>query len=214
MNLRARTAMHAKRCPSSSGAVADELLPWMRRDAHLHHLLYSSSSHSLLVSCSSSEVQTHASWRQLGDVIGGATFRLFEVGGSRLVLVVLALAVEQREDVCRRGYGTLCVSTLKALLSREAAQRDSRHATLLVQADHGEQASRFWRKQGVRTSSAAIEMLEVLHAAEPKLVGLYDGSTPCAWDAPARSLRAVAKQADVPQSDDVDLQLSRLSLAD
>ena len=93
-----------------------------RRDAHLHHLLFSKSSHTLLLSHGAAAADGDVAnvFGAAGDVaqadlvsrvFGGATFRLSQMGGE-LVLTVLVLAVQQREGVCRRGHGTRLVDAL------------------------------------------------------------------------------------------------------
>eukprot|EP01043_Picozoa_sp_COSAG02_P013226 COSAG02_NODE_525_length_20713_cov_5.808286_18_plen_101_part_00 len=58
-----------------------------------------------------------------GDkVIGGSTFRLFRSGQDALVLDVLTLAVRQEPKICGRGYGTMMVNVLKALVLQEARE--------------------------------------------------------------------------------------------
>ena len=53
-------------------------------------------------------------------MIGGSTFRFFRAAQDALVLDVLTLAVRQEPNICGRGYGTMMVNTLKALVLQEA----------------------------------------------------------------------------------------------
>ena len=121
----------------------------IRRDAHLHHLLFSRNSRTLLLRDGAAVAANGADGAAAGTkaetascvsdnttdssrVFGGATFRLSQMGGD-LVLTVLVLAVQQREGVCRRGHGTRLVDALKRLLAKEAAARSLR-GRMLAQA--------------------------------------------------------------------------------
>ena len=181
--------------------IADELLPDMRRDSHLHNLVFSRHSHSLLLS---SEGVCH----------GGATFRLLQLGDSLLVMNVLVVVVDQSEGVCRRGYGTRIVEALRRLLTRDAARLGLR-GMMLASVDDGEKATNFWHKQKLRATLAGAQALEALHEAEPKLVHTYEGSTPMAWELkPARAARALAPlRATAVNSDSgISAGLEKLSL--
>ena len=134
----------------------------IRRDAHLHHLLFSRSSRTLLLRDRAAVATDAADEAAAGTeakaasgvsddtsespVVGGATFRLTQVGGE-LVLTVLVLAVQQREGVCRRGHGTRLVNALKQLLAKEAAARSLR-GRMLAQApsrrSHGQHTLTTW----------------------------------------------------------------------
>ena len=66
-----------------------------------------------------------------GDkVIGGSTFRLFRSGHDALVLDVLTLAVRQEPKICGRGYGTMMVNVLKALVLQEAREMVRQRCTI------------------------------------------------------------------------------------
>ena len=134
----------------------------IRRDAHLHHLLFSRSSRTLLLRDRAAVATDAADEAAAGaeakaasgvsddtsesPVVGGATFRLTQVGGE-LVLTVLVLAVQQREGVCRRGHGTRLVDALKQLLAKEAAARSLR-GRMLAQVpgrrSHGQHTLTTW----------------------------------------------------------------------
>eukprot|EP00966_Prymnesium_polylepis_P004756 109323-Prymnesium_polylepis.1 len=163
-------------------AIADELLPYMRRDAHLHHLIFSRHSRTLLLSGEA-------------GVCGGATFRLLETG-TRLVLVVLAIVVEQC-NAARKGYGTSIANELKRLLQYEAERRGLVGA-LLAQVDTGIKATQFWTKQGLRPTLLAAQLLEGMHQADCKLMHTYEGSTPMLWE--ARSGKLVRCRRTQPAS--------------
>lgn len=182
-------------------AIADALLPSMRRDAHLHHLVFSKSSHNLLLTRPSSDTQldgrdgtANPNPADEATVCGGATFRMFR-HADVLVLDVLVLVVAQQEGVCRRGYGTAMSEALKAVLAREAKRRGLRRVTLLTQADNGAKASSFWQKQQLRHTLAAEQLLQALHSSLPKLVGVYDSSTAMSWELLGHQ-RQAAKSTD------------------
>ena len=58
--------------------IADELLPEMRRDAHLHNLIFSRNSHTLLLTrlLNGSSAKDTALETESSGVVGGVTFRL------------------------------------------------------------------------------------------------------------------------------------------
>jgi hypothetical protein len=151
--------------------IADDLLPAMRRDAHLHHLIFSRHGYSLLL------LHTPQSAGEEEEVVGGATFRVLRVDDT-LVLDVLVLVVEQRASICRRGLGTALVERLSELIAKEASARGVTRWHLLTQSDNGDKASAFWRKQGLQSGALSDKLLARMHDALPKLVGVYEASTP------------------------------------
>lgn len=205
--------------------VADDLLPNMRRDNHLHHLINSQSSHNLLMR-PPAPLQDAAVRNDIipGEaredaVLGGASFRLLKLD-SALVMVVNVIVVTQEEGVCRRGYGGKLVKELKALLSREVDRCGADTGFMLAQADDGAKASNFWHKHKLRRTTRAASLLETLHTAAPKLVGMYEGSSSMAWQLPLRSRQpprpstTPAAETDIECAcgDALDLGLKRLSL--
>ena len=145
-----------------------------RRDSHLHHLLFSRSSHTLLLrdgaaaaapvgevdGAEEADGVEEADGAEGGRVVGGATFRLSQMGGE-LALTVLVLAVQQKAGVCRRGHGTRLVDALKALLAKEAAAR-SLQGRMLAQAC-------------MCTAQACMCHIALPHLASPRLISLHTG---------------------------------------
>ena len=166
--------------------IADELLPDMRRDSHLHNLVFSRLSQTLVLSDEE-------------GVVGGATFRLLEIG-TLLVLNVLVVVVEQRDGVCRRGYGSLIIDALKGVLAHEVAARHPQgqgvQGMLLAQCDDGVKATAFWAKQKLRASMGATQLLQGMANADERLMPIYEGSTPMMFELPVKSVvKAAAVRA-------------------
>lgn len=195
--------------------IADELLPDMRRDSHLHNLVFSRLSQTLVLS------------DEEECVVGGATFRLLEIG-TLLVLNVLVVVVEQRDGVCRRGYGSFITDALKGVLAREVAARHPQgqgvQGMLLAQCDDGVKATAFWAKQKLRASMGATQLLQGMANADPRLVPIYEGSTPMMFELPvktvvkaaaaraARATSAPPRSGQASSSGRLDEQMRRLSL--
>lgn len=166
--------------------IADDLLPDMRRDSHLHNLVFSRSSQTLVLSDDED------------CVVGGATFRLLEVG-TLLVLNVLVVVVDQHGGVCRRGYGSLIIDALKGVLAHEVVTRHPQgqgvqgaQGMLLAQCDDGVKATAFWEKQKLRASMGATQLLQGMADADERLVPIYEGSTPMMFELPLKSVVKVA----------------------
>eukprot|EP01043_Picozoa_sp_COSAG02_P009458 COSAG02_NODE_321_length_24780_cov_11.623962_12_plen_414_part_00 len=134
---RARSPEHAML--GAYKTLASELLPSLRGRCHLHNLTFSKSNTTLVMVSASIPQLCLDSGQQIKDqsfscmdlcdlqtdgdkVIGGATFRLFRSGQDALVLDVLTLAVRQESKICGRGYGTMMVNVLKALVLQEARE--------------------------------------------------------------------------------------------
>ena len=166
-------------------SLADQLLPMLRRDSHLHNLIFSAPSHTLLCR---PEVPD-------GEEVGGATFRLLQLG-DMLAMVVSVIVVRQADGISRRGLGTCLVDTLKLLLAKEATQYHCK-GIMLTHADDGETASGFWKKQGLCSTAKGTQILHDMHAVEPRLVGMYDGSTPMAWETPTTLSDAADSRAAI-----------------
>lgn len=152
--------------------LASELLPALRGRCHLHHLTFSKSNTTLVMTCG-------------GDVIGGTTFRLFRASNDSLILDVLTLAVKQEPEISGRGYGTMMVNLLKALVVEEArlmtqdkVAGEKVSCFLLTQADEGPKALNFWLKQRLSEGVAAKSALHHIHEADPKKNVWYDHATP------------------------------------
>ena len=96
--------------------------------------------------------------------------------------------------MCRQGHASRIVAELKAMLGREGASY--RRRSLLTQADDGEKARAFWAKQALCAGPTASLLVDQLHSAQPKLAGLYDGSTPMLYEVTA-SEEVAASRSDV-----------------
>ena len=166
----------------------DVLLPALRPRSHLYNLIYRHRANCSLV-------------LKHGDVVvGGATFRLIrDAGGasagvaSSVILEVLLLAVAQQDGVCGRGHGTRLVNGLKAFLLAQAA---GEHATplLLTQSDLGTAAREFWRRQLLRESEEAGEIVQMLHAWHASNI-VYDYTVPMLMQPPADGWRCTPRES-------------------
>ena len=171
-------------------ALCELLLPNMRAASHLAHLiLRSAASYTLCLS-------------ELGELVGGATFRLVHCAKKRvLILEVLLLAVDPRPGVCGRGHATRLCNYMKRLLSWQAELKGCQ-ALLLTQSDFGV-ARHFWARQKLRALPQATLLAKALYDWEPHDNQIYaysipmlcwlpreKSAQPAAYRAPAHSARA------------------------
>ena len=177
-------------------ALCELLLPNMRAASHLAHLiLRSPASYTLCLS-------------ELGELVGGATFRLVHCAKKRvLILEVLLLAVDPRPGVCGRGHATRLCNYMKRLLSWQAELKGCQ-ALLLTQSDFGV-ARHFWARQKLRALPQATLLAKALYDWEPHDNQIYaysipmlcwlpreKSAQPAAYCAPAHSARAQMMASD------------------
>ena len=168
----------------------------MRAASHLAHLiLRSAASYTLCLS-------------ELGELVGGATFRLVHCAKKRvLILEVLLLAVDPRPGVCGRGHATRLCNYMKRLLSWQAELKGCQ-ALLLTQSDFGV-ARHFWARQKLRALPQATLLAKALYDWEPHDNQIYaysipmlcwlpreKSAQPAAYCAPAHSARAQMMASD------------------
>ena len=174
--------------------VCDELLPELRTNLHLSHLIqHRKENYSFVL-------------RDRDGVLGGATFHMAlrstaNGAADLLVLEVLLLAVG--EGAGRKGHGTRLINAAKTLLAAEAATTGTR-SVLLTQSDDGETAQTFWKKQQLRKCEQASALVHALHDWEKKRHLVYNHTVAMCFPIDASSAEGGVAGTSMSASEDME----------
>lgn len=135
--------------------VVNDQLPHLRAGSHLHYLIFSKHTSTLLL--------TEGEGKD-AVVAGGGTFRMLRSKEGTMAIEVLVLAVSASAQ--GQGHGTRIVNGMKALALAEADRsmpaknlstrgRGACGCLMVTQADAGASTVRFWRRQRLETGPEA-----------------------------------------------------------
>ena len=139
--------------------VVDDQLPHLRAGSHLHYLVFSKHTSTLLLTEGDGD----------GAVVrGGGTFRMLRSKEGTMAIEVLVLAVSASAQ--GQGHGTRIVNGMKALALAEADRamttntlstrgRGACGCLMVTQADAGASTVRFWRRQRLETGAKADQVV-------------------------------------------------------
>ena len=111
-------------------------------------------------------------------MVGGITAQIVAQAGDdgeQLIVDVLMIAV--MSSVARKGLGTKLLSAIESITKQLASSRSSAGAVIYTQADAGQIASGFWKRNGFVDSAEASWLTTALHTWWPERHHHYEGIT-------------------------------------
>mmetsp|Transcript_20422 Transcript_20422/g.52375 ORF Transcript_20422/g.52375 Transcript_20422/m.52375 type:complete len:269 (+) Transcript_20422:227-1033(+) len=206
-----RESQHDRNFLDGYFEVASFLLPRMRHGGLLYRLINRERFNLNIVLV-------------LGTIVlGGTTISCVRFQDT-LVFNVIAIAVDQKVHTCGKGHGTRLVNAIKSfarIVFEEVSKQEGLSSLLLLtQSDGGDQACNFWKKQRFFETEEARQIVDGLHANNPRRHKLYDGAKCMACDItysaetirPGKSTRAQDHIAMVEDMSNLNCKCKRQTL--